>query len=130
MSEANVQIAREIYGAWGRGDFSTVDWADPEIEFTLPGPDPRVYRGIESMGRVWAEWLHMFDELSVVAEEFHDAGDKVVVEHVFRGKGKVSGIPVDEIPGFTVLTLRDGKVTRIEGHTTLESARAAAGRED
>jgi ketosteroid isomerase-like protein len=127
MSEANVQVVREIYDAWGRGDFSSADWADPEIEFTLPGPDPRVYRGIESMGRVWAEWLGTFDELSVVGKEFHDAGDKVVVQHFFRGKGKGSGIPVDEIPGFTVMTLRNGKVTRIEGHTTLESARAAAG---
>jgi ketosteroid isomerase-like protein len=130
MSAANVDLVREIYRAWGRGDFSTADWADPEIEFTLPGPDPRVYRGIESMSRVWAGWLEMFDELSVAAEELHDAGDKVVVEHVFRGKGRGSGIPVDEIHGFTVMTLREGKVTRIEGHTTLESARAAAGLED
>jgi ketosteroid isomerase-like protein len=127
MSEANIEVVREIFSAWERGDFSTADWADPEIEFRLPGPDPRVYRGIESMGRAWAEWLGVFDDLSVVDEAFHDAGDQVVVQQVFRGKGKGSGIPVDEIPGASVLTLRDGKVIRIEGHTTLESAMDAAG---
>ena len=79
------------------------------------------------MGRAWAEWLGAFDEFSVVAEEFHDAGDKVVVEQLFRGKGKGSGIPVDEIAGAAVLTLRDGKVIRIEGHTSVEAALDSAG---
>jgi ketosteroid isomerase-like protein len=129
MSEANVELVKAIFGEWERGDFSSVDWADPEIEFSIPGPDSNVHRGIESMGRAWAEWLGAFDEFSVVAEDFHDAGDKVMVEQVFRGKGKGSGIPVNEIPGATVLTLRHGKVTRFEGHTTLEAALDSAGLE-
>lgn len=127
MSEANVKLVEEIYSAWGRGDFSSTDWADPEIEFTIPGPDLEVHRGIESMGRAWADWLGVFDELSISGEAFHDAGDKVVVEQLFRGKGKGSGIPVDEIRGAAVVTLLDGKVTRFEGHITAEAALASAG---
>jgi ketosteroid isomerase-like protein len=127
MSEQNVELVRSIYAAWERGDFSSVKWADPEVEFTIPGPDPKVHRGLEAMGRAWAEWLGAFDEFSVVGRDFHDAGDKVVVDQLFRGKGKGSGIPVDEIPGAAVITVRDGKVTRFEGHTTLEPALASAG---
>jgi ketosteroid isomerase-like protein len=130
MSEVNVAVVREIFSAWARGDFSSVDWADPEIEFTIPGPDRRIYHGIESMGRAWSEWLGAFDEFGVVAEAFRDVGDKVVVEQVFRGKGKASGIPIDETTGAAVLTLRDGKVVRFEGYTTVEEARASAGIED
>lgn len=48
----------------------------------------------------------------------------------FAAKGKGSGIPIDEIPGAAVLTLRDGKVIRFEGYTTIEAARVAAGLED
>jgi len=127
MSEANVEVVRGIFSDWARGDFSSVDWADPGIEFEIPGPDSHVHRGVESMGRAWAEWLGAFDEFSVVAQAFHDADDKVVVEQIFRGKGRGSGIPIDEIPGAAVLTLRNGKVTRFEGHTTLEAALASAG---
>jgi ketosteroid isomerase-like protein len=123
----NVEVVKAIFRGWERGDFSSVDWADEEIEFSIPGPDRHVHRGVESMGRAWAEWLGAFDEFSVTGEEFHDGGDKVVVGQIFRGKGKVSGIPIDEIPGAAVFTLRGGKVTRFEGHTTLEAALASAG---
>jgi ketosteroid isomerase-like protein len=130
VSEANVEVVREIFSAWERGDFSSVDWAHPEIEFTIPGPDPHVHRGVESMGRAWADWLGVFDELSISGEAFHDAGDKVVVEQLFHGKGKGSGIPIDEISGAAVVTLRDGKVIRFEGHITVEAALASAGLAD
>ena len=130
MSERNLEIVRAIYSAWGRGDFSSADWADPEIEFKLPGPEARVHRGVESMGRAWADWMGVFDGLSMVGEAFNDAGDKVVVQQLFRGTGKGSGFPIDEMPGANVLTLRDGKVVRMEGHTTIEAALAAAGLEN
>jgi ketosteroid isomerase-like protein len=129
MSQANVEVVKEIFSAWERGDFTAIDWADPEIEFSIPGPDLDVHRGIEAAGRAWAEWLNAFDEFKVIGEEFHDAGDRVVVKQVFRGKGKGSGIPIDEIPGAAVFTLRDGKVTRFQGYVTVEEAMASAGLE-
>jgi hypothetical protein len=79
------------------------------------------------MAGAWADWLGVFDELSIVGEAFYDAADKVVVAQIFRGKGKGSGIPIDEIRGASVVTLRDGKVIRFEGHVTLEAALASAG---
>jgi hypothetical protein len=82
------------------------------------------------VGRAWAEWLGAFDEFSVVGEKFQDAGNRVVVQQIFRGTGKGSRIPIDEIPGAAVLTLRDGKVTRFEGHMTTEAALKSAGIED
>jgi ketosteroid isomerase-like protein len=129
MPEANVELVKEIFSAWERGDFTSIDWADPEIEFSIPGPDLHVHRGIEAAGRAWAEFLGAFDDLSIVGKEFHDAGDKVVVEQIFRGRGKGSGIPIDEIHGGAVFTLRDGRVTRFQGYVTVEDAMASAGLE-
>ncbi len=127
VSEENVETVRAIFAAWEQGDFSSADWADPEIEFTIPGLDQHVERGIEAMRRAWAEWLRSFSEFGVEGRRYYDAGDKVVVDQVFRGKGRGSGVPIDEIPGAAVLTVRDGRVTRFEGHTSLEDALASAG---
>jgi ketosteroid isomerase-like protein len=88
---ANVELVRAIFGDWERGDFSSVDWADPEIEFSIPGPDSNVHRGIESMSRAWAEWLGAFEEFSVVAEDFHDAGDKSWSSRSFAARGRAAG---------------------------------------
>ena len=35
MSQENVEIVRSICAAWDRGDYRSVGWADPEIEFVI-----------------------------------------------------------------------------------------------
>jgi ketosteroid isomerase-like protein len=128
MSEENVEIVKRIHAAWEKGDFSSVDWADPAIEYTVPGPDPKTYTGVEEMGRQWAEWLRAWKDYRVVAREFIDAGDEVVVIQSFRGEGRGSGVPIDHIPGAAVMAVgTDGKVIRFTGYTDPEDALDAAG---
>jgi ketosteroid isomerase-like protein len=126
MSQENVETVKRIYADWARGDFSSTDWADLEIAFSVPGPEPTEH-GIEPMGRAWASWLRAFKGFKVEARAFHDAGEKVVVEQAFHGEGRGSGISLDEISGAAVLTLRDGKVVDFTGYTTVEAALADTG---
>ena len=35
MSQENVELVRSIYEPLERGDFSSVEWASPEIEYVI-----------------------------------------------------------------------------------------------
>ncbi len=128
MTKENAEVVRDIFAVWETGDFSSADWADPEIEFAgVQGLDRIASHGIEEMGRAWGEFLRAWKEYRVEAKEIIDAGDRVVVLLVFHGEGRASGVPIDEMPGAAVLTLRNGKVTRFVGHSTAAAALAEAG---
>jgi hypothetical protein len=46
MASVNVELVRSIFAARERGDFSSAEWAHPEIEYVvLDGPSPGSWRG-------------------------------------------------------------------------------------
>jgi ketosteroid isomerase-like protein len=126
VSEEHLEIVKAIFREWEQGDFSNVDWADPDISYDVPGPDPPA-RGIEGMNRSWSGWLQSYKNFRISATSIHQEGDTAVVEQAFYGEGRSSGIPVDELVGAIVFNFRDGKVVRIRGYTNLADALADAG---
>jgi hypothetical protein len=68
MSE-NVDLVRSIYAAWERGDFSSVEWAHPEIEYLIAdGPAPGCWTGLAGMSEGWRSWLSAWEDFRAGAE--------------------------------------------------------------
>src|SRR4051794_11270434 len=95
----NVAIVRSIYAAWSRGDFGSVEWADPEIEFVAAdGPDPGVSKGVAAMGARWGAWKAIWDSYRSEALDVRELdGGRVLVHMQHGGRGKASGVEVDQL---------------------------------
>ncbi len=127
MSQENMEIVRTAFEQFACGDFSA--WADfpDDFEFvTSPElPDAGTYRG-EAALRWLTAWVESFEELTVEATEISDAGDKVVVAILQRGRPRESETVV-EGRWWQVVTLRGGEVARIESFPERAQALEAAG---
>jgi ketosteroid isomerase-like protein len=118
MSEENVALVRSIYAAWERGDFSSAEWAHPEIEFTIAeGPDPIRRTGVAGMAEGYrTAWLSAWEEFRVEPEEYRELDDeRVLVLSHFSGRGKTSGLDVGQMgtKSAELFHVRGGKVTRL-----------------
>jgi hypothetical protein len=70
MSE-NLDLVRSICEPWARGDFSSADWVDPDIEFVIAdGPTPGRWIGLRGMTEGFHQVLSAYDDYRTVAEEF------------------------------------------------------------
>src|ERR671931_89616 len=117
MASANVDLARSLYAAWERGDWSSADWAHPEIEYVIAdGPSPGSWKGLSGMANAWRDFLSAWDEARAKAEDFRELDDQRVLV-LFRrsGRGKTSGLELEQMQskGANVFHVQDGKVTRL-----------------
>jgi hypothetical protein len=96
MSE-NLNLVRSIYAAWAQGDWSSSEWAHPEIEFVIAdGPDPRSFRGRPAMNAGWRDFLTAWAGYGVHADEYRelDDGRILVILHA-EGRGRTSGLEIE-----------------------------------
>jgi ketosteroid isomerase-like protein len=110
MSE-NLDLVRSIYAAWERGDYSSVAWAHPDIEFVgIDGPEAGSWRGLTKLGEGWSGFLGTWDTYRTEADEYRELDDgRVLVLMRGLGRGKTTGMDVHH-NGATVFSIREGKV--------------------
>jgi ketosteroid isomerase-like protein len=115
MTSANLDIVRSIYGDWERGDFSSAAWADPEIEFTFAGgPEPGSWRGLAGMAEGYREWLRAWEGFRAEPEEYLVLdGERILVLVRNSGRGRTSGVELEERSVANLFHLRRGKVVRV-----------------
>jgi len=138
MSRANIELVRRFYeelaseGSARQFERRLTDEAlarflDPGIEW-IPVAHSLLavesYQGFDGVRRFWGEFLSTWESYKVEPLSFHDAGDQVaVVVHIV---GRTHALEVDETRS-SLLTLRDGRVVRVESFADPDGAREAVG---
>jgi hypothetical protein len=116
MSQENVEIVRRANRAFNSGDregaladyHPDVEWRDLDH-----APDtPECVRGVAALRGLMDQWDEPFEEFRAEIEEYIDAGDCVVAVTHWRGKGKGSGLIVDQHTA-DVFEFADGKIVRV-----------------
>jgi ketosteroid isomerase-like protein len=129
MSQENVEIARGAFEAFNSADLeAAMRVADPEIEWdaSRAAPDGAVYRGRDEIQAAWMRFQMAWDEHSVEFECAFDNGDMVVLTYRERGRGKDSGIEVEQLSA-DLYEIHDGRIARVVSYTNLADALSAAG---
>jgi ketosteroid isomerase-like protein len=127
MSQENVEIVRrQIERFTTTGEVSpetsaeNIVWHDPP-DF----PDAQVHMGMEGVIQALGVWSGAWTEWQVELTDYVDAGDRVLVRGTQRGRGKDTGVLVEQ-PLCLVYLLRDSKVVEVRAffdeHQALEAA--------
>jgi ketosteroid isomerase-like protein len=130
MSEENVELVRRLYGAWNPGDMvALTNVFDPEVE-VRPALSAflasTIYRGHEGVAAWYAETREPWAALHAEPHRVLDAGERTVV--LVGSRARVPGGQVDvDAEIARVLTIRDGRIVRLDGYEDPEAALAAAG---
>jgi ketosteroid isomerase-like protein len=133
MSQENVELVRQGYEAWNRGDLQwQLDHISPDYEFqtTQLFPDTEaVYRGAEGLRRFWQTFREPWEALLIKVVRIEPIGDDRVLALIqFHGRGR-DGIEVT-LEYANLLTLENGLATRNIGFANWQQALEAAGLQD
>ena len=129
MSREALDIVRESAERWNAGDFEAMFelYADdlvvvtgehwPEANVTMEGKD--------AFRESTQEWLEIWKSVELETHDVQAYGDRVVAHGCWRSTGRASGVE-GTMPIHMVLTVRDGKIARLEWYPDNERAVAAA----
>jgi uncharacterized protein len=133
LSVTNVDLIRDLYAAFARGDAAAVlAGMDPAIVWNeaedFPYSDRNPYVGPAAIAegvffRLATEW----DRFQAIPAEFLDAGGAVVVLGRYQATHKATNLPLNAQFAH-IWRLRDGKATAFQQYTdTAQAARAVRG---
>jgi ketosteroid isomerase-like protein len=79
-------------------------------------------RGPDEIQRFWKGLEETFEELRREPKEFVDAGDHVATRLCYYGRGRESGIEIEEEHHHRVTTFRAGRMVRVSYYTEWSEA--------
>ena len=131
MSQDNFEVVLRLSEANERRDWDALFAAyAPDIEWEdasgLWG-DWGVARGHDGLREAWRRWFQVFGDVNWrIDGDLRDTGDDVVATYRVHGRGRGSGVEVDQ--RLTLIwTIRDAKVIRVRAYSDRAEALGAVG---
>jgi ketosteroid isomerase-like protein len=114
LASVNVHLVRSISTAWEGGDYSWVEWADPEVEFVIAdGPEPGRSKGRAGLAPSLLDFQGAWEQYHSEAVEYRELDDeRVLVLTYASARGKASGLEIGQERA-NLFHLRRGKVTKL-----------------
>jgi len=131
MSEGNLDVVRQGYEAFGRGDINAlIQLLDEQVRWVSPGPPELATSGQRTGHQAVAEFFgtvnEVFDIQRFEPREFIAQGDRVVVLGSETARVRSTGTVVD-LDWVHVFGLRNGKVTAFQEFFDTAAVVAAMG---
>jgi ketosteroid isomerase-like protein len=121
---ANEELIRSAYGAIASGDLeAAMELIDPDVVVRdrPETPDPRTYRGHEGVVEALASSDESFEEFELQPQRWVAEGEHVMIELRMSGRGRGSGVPVEEMIAH-LWTVRDGKLVALQVYSDPDDA--------
>ncbi len=136
MSSENVEIAKRGIDAFNRRDVEALadvvtldfEWF-PALPSTVEGERFSGYRGREGIETYFEDVRSTWEGLRVLADEFRDLGDSILLLGRADGRGRGSGVEVD-MPLGVIYDFRDGRISRVRTYLDHDEALRAVGLSD
>ena len=131
MSES-LDLVRSIYANWERGDFSSIEWTDPEFEIVAADGAETGRAGLVGTVAGIREFLSAWEDFRITAEEYKELDDgRILVLDRRSGRSKTTGLDLATMRthGARVFQIRAGKVTRLVLYLDRERALSDLGLE-
>jgi len=131
MSQENVEVVREMWAAYARGDFeaSLGAYAEDAVwDDTNYRPDGAVHVGLEALVDLVRTWREAWEweTYKVEVEQLHETADgRVAVVLCETGRGRGGGVELTNRWGL-VGTVHGGRITHTMVYREPEDALAAA----
>jgi ketosteroid isomerase-like protein len=120
MSQENVELVRRFVLS------EPDDLSDAHPDIVWNPVDEEASQGHDAVRAALTRWMGEWDEYHEVLEELVDLGDRVFGTFYLRGRGRGTGIEIDGRL-YSVYTVRDGKVARMDEYATRTEALEAVG---
>jgi ketosteroid isomerase-like protein len=126
----NVETVLAAYARFNAGERTVEDlgiWDEAgEFHPTPEDPEFSVHRGIDAIRRHYTSWVEAYPDLTLEPVEASGCGDTVLLWLHCSGRGRESEIPLS-MQLAHVITMRDGRMTRLLVYLDRNEALRAAG---
>ncbi len=128
MNDAPLDVARRGYACWEAGDFDgMLELATPDFEF-VPAIAASVeggsVKGHDAFRRFFADLDETWETFRISADDFREAGGRVMSIGRLTAKGRSSELELDQ-PIYTVLWFRGDRIARMQSFLEESAAQTA-----